>query len=238
MEIFHFDSLPSTNSKLLELSKKNAKSWTVVSTFEQTAGKGYSGNQWTSEPNKNIAVSVLIKSELNYSELIYFNQWLCNTVAEYLKRFSDEVYVKWPNDIIIHNKKVCGILIETHRSESQLNIISGIGINVNQTNFKLLPKAGSLSTQSGQQFDLEEILSDLLTELVSSYRQIENREWENIFSNYNQNLFRLNQASEFMIKEEEFEAIIRGVDESGQLILENAAGELMKYPHKSIELIY
>lgn len=238
MEIYHFESLPSTNSKLLELSKKNAKSWTVVSTFEQTAGKGYSGNQWTSEPNKNIAVSVLIKSELNYSELIYFNQWLCNTVAEYLKRFSDEVYVKWPNDIIIHNKKVCGILIETHRSESQLNIISGIGINVNQTNFKLLPKAGSLSTQSGQQFDLEEILSDLLTELVSSYRQIENREWENIFSNYNQNLFRLNQASEFMIKEEEFEAIIRGVDESGQLILENAAGELMKYPHKSIELIY
>lgn len=238
MEIYHFESLPSTNSKLLELSKKNAKSWTVVSTFEQTAGKGYSGNQWTSEPNKNIAVSVLIKSELNYSELIYFNQWLCNTVAEYLKRFSDEVYVKWPNDIIIHNKKVCGILIQTHRSESQLNIISGIGINVNQTNFKLLPKAGSLSTQSGQQFDLEEILSDLLTELVSSYRQIENREWENIFSNYNQNLFRLNQASEFMIKEEEFEAIIRGVDESGQLILENAAGELMKYPHKSIELIY
>ena len=238
MEIYHFESLPSTNSKLLELSKKNAKSWTVVSTFEQTAGKGYSGNQWASEPNKNIAVSVLIKSELNYSELIYFNQWLCNTVAEYLKRFSDEVYVKWPNDIIIHNKKVCGILIETHRSESQLNIISGIGINVNQTNFKLLPKAGSLSTQSGQQFDLEEILSDLLTELVSSHKQIENREWENIFSNYNQNLFRLNQASEFMIKEEEFEAIIRGVDESGQLILENAAGELMKYPHKSIELIY
>ncbi|MGB6083579.1 biotin--[acetyl-CoA-carboxylase] ligase [Moheibacter sp.] len=238
MEIYHFESLPSTNSKLLELSKKNAKSWTVVSTFEQTAGKGYSGNQWTSEPNKNIAVSVLIKSELNYSELIYFNQWLCNTVAEYLKRFSDEVYVKWPNDIIIHNKKVCGILIETHRSESQLNIISGIGVNVNQTDFKLLPKAGSLATQTGKEFDLEEILSDLLTELVSSYRQIENREWENIFSNYNQNLFRLNQASEFMIKEEEFEAIIRGVDESGQLILENAAGELMKYPHKSIELIY
>ena len=238
MEIYHFESLPSTNSKLLELSKKNAKSWTVVSTFEQTAGKGYSGNQWTSEPNKNIAVSVLIKSELNYSELIYFNQWLCNTFAEYLISFSDEVYVKWPNDIIIHNKKVCGILIETHRSESQLNIISGIGINVNQSNFKLLPKAGSLSTQSGQQFDLEEILSDLLTELVSSHKQIENREWENIFSNYNQNLFRLNQASEFMIKEEEFEAIIRGVDESGQLILENAAGELMKYPHKSIELIY
>lgn len=238
MEIFHFDSLPSTNSKLLELSKKNAKSWTVVSTFEQTAGKGYSGNQWTSDSGKNIAVSMLIKSVLNYNELIYFNQWLCNTVSKYLKRYSDEVYVKWPNDIILRNKKVCGILIETHKSENQLNIISGIGVNVNQTNFKLLPKAGSLATQTGKEFDLEEILSDLLTELVSSYEQIENKEWENIFSTYNQNLFRLNQTSEFMIKEEKFEAIIRGVDESGQLILENAAGELMKYPHKSIELIY
>ena len=87
MEIYHFESVPSTNLKLMELSKKNAKSWTAISTFNQTAGKGYSGNQWISESGKNLALSVLIVNELSYSDLIYFNQWLCNSVAEYLKAF-------------------------------------------------------------------------------------------------------------------------------------------------------
>ncbi|HLV24242.1 MAG TPA: biotin--[acetyl-CoA-carboxylase] ligase [Moheibacter sp.] len=238
MEIYHLESVHSTNLKLMELSKKNAKSWTVVSTFDQTAGKGYSGNEWISESGKNIAVSVLIVSELSYSDLVFFNQWLCNSVAEYLKGFSDQVFVKWPNDIIIGEKKVCGILVETHKSVNELNIISGIGLNVNQTNFKLLPKAGSMSTQTGRNFDLEEILSGLLTTLKNSYIQIQNKEWEKISSTYNHQLFRLNQISDFETENQEFKGIIRGVDDSGQLIVEKLNGEQIKFRHKEIELKY
>lgn len=238
MEIYHFESLPSTNSELIEMSKKNAKSWTVVYTFRQSNGKGYAGNQWSSEPDKNIAVSVLIKSVLSYDELIYFNQWLCYSVANYLSQFSDEVYVKWPNDIIIQNKKVCGILIETHKSDNELNIVSGIGVNVNQTNFQNLEKAGSLKTQTQKEFDLKEILSGLLTELKNNYEWVEANDWEKIKNLYNQRLFRVNQISLFKKEEKEFQGIIRGIDKFGQLMVETSDGKTHPFKYKEIELKY
>ena len=238
MEIYHFESLPSTNSELIEMSKKNAKSWTVVYTFRQSNGKGYAGNQWSSEPDKNLAVSVLIKSVLSYDELIYFNQWLCYSDANYLSQFSDEIYVKWPNDIIIQNKKVCGILIETHKSDNELNIISGIGVNVNQTNFQNLEKAVSLKNQTQKEFDLKEILSGLLTELKNNYEWVEAKDWEKIKNLYNQRLFRVNQISLFKKEEKEFQGIIRGIDKFGQLMVETSDGKTHPFKYKEIELKY
>ncbi len=239
MEILRFESLPSTNSELSDLSKKNAKSWTVVWTSNQTSGKGYAGNIWQSEKDENLAVSVLIKSDLTYDELIYFNQWVCNVLANFLKEFSSDVAVKWPNDIILKNKKICGVLIETHKSDNQLNIITGIGLNVNQTNFEFLPKAGSLATQLDQKFDLEEILSGLLTKLERFYSLIENKEWEKILEDYNQNLFRKNQISNFKENNRQFEGIILEVDERGMLWIEDIhSHEIRCFQHKEIEMIY
>jgi len=239
MEILRFESLPSTNSYLMDLSKKNAKSWTVVWTSDQTSGKGYAGNVWQSEKYENLAVSVLIKNDLAYDELIYFNQWVCNSLARFFYGFSSDVAVKWPNDIILKNKKICGVLIETHKAGNELNIIVGFGLNVNQTHFELLPKAGSLATQLEQKFDIEEILSGLLTNLENSYSQIENKEWEKILKEYNLNLFRKNQISTFKEKDRSFEGIILKVDQRGLLWIDDIhSHEIRSFQHKEIELIY
>lgn len=238
MEIHHYDSLSSTNTVLMEMSKKSAKSWTVVWTDHQTHGKGYAGNSWTSEKGKNLAVSVLICNDLSYNELIYFNQWVCNCIKEFLSEFSDEVYVKWPNDIIIKDKKVCGILIETHKTDNQLNIIVGVGLNVNQSNFENLPKAGSLATQTNQIYKIKEILSGLLTKLESSYHLIENKEWNLILDAYNSNLFRKDKISVFKIGNEIFNGIIQSVDESGLLHVKLENDEIKSFKNKEIELIY
>src|SRR5690606_28697098 len=165
MEIHYYPSNPSTNTAALEMSKKGAKSWTVLWTTNQTQGRGYAGNNWLSKKGENLALSILIINDLNYNELVYFNQWVSNTVCEFLQGFSKEVYVKWPNDIIIGNKKVCGILIETHKSNNQLHIITGIGLNINQKEFENLNKAGSLATENQENYDIEEILAGLLTKL-------------------------------------------------------------------------
>jgi len=238
MEIYRFDSIPSTNTALAELSKKGAKSWTVIWTSNQTQGKGYAGNEWKTEKEMNLAFSVLINSKLTHVELIYFNQWVCNVIHHYLSRFSNEVFIKWPNDIIVRNKKVCGILIETHKSDNQLNIISGIGLNVNQKDYPGLPKAGSLLTQTGKAYDIEEILSGLLTEMKNSYHQVENKEWEKISLNYNRHLFRRDMMSKFIVNKNEFEGIIKEVDPHGQLIVEDSNGKTISFQHKEIELIY
>lgn len=238
MEIIRYKSAESTNSLLLELSKKSAKSWTVIWTSNQTAGKGYAGNEWILEKDKNIALSLLIKCDLAYEELIYFNQWVCNAVAKALADYSDQVFVKWPNDIIIDNKKVSGILIETHKSDGQLNIVVGIGLNVNQINFKNFPKAGSMATQIGKEFDLDVILSALLTELEHSYDWIENKEWDSISKNYHSKLFRIGEWSDFKESNGEFKGIIQGVNRFGQLEVKLEDGEVKRFAHKGIEMFY
>src|SRR5690606_21661030 len=162
----------------------------------------------------------------------------CYSVANYLSQFSDEIYVKWPNDIIIQNKKVCGILIETHKSDNELNIVSGIGVNVNQTNFQNLDKAGSLKTQTQKEFDLKEILSGILTELKNNYEWVEAKDWEKIKNLYNQRLFRVNQISLFKKEEKEFQGIIRGIDKFGQLMVETSDGKTHPFKYKEIELKY
>ena len=238
MEIIYFKSLPSTNTKLLELSKKSAKSWTVVWTGEQTEGKAYGGGKWEIEKNKNLAVSLLINSDLIHKELIYFNQWLGVTIQQYLKRFSGNVYVKWPNDIIMENRKICGLLIETYKSDNELIIIVGIGLNVNQEEFENLPKAGSLFTQTHQTYDLEEILTGLLTEIQENYYLIEERRFAEIAEQYNSVLFCRNRIAKFEYDEKLFEGIILGVNEHGQLIVQTDSGEVREFNHKQIELIY
>lgn len=238
MEIFYFESIPSTNSSLLEKSKKNAKSWTVYWTKNQTKGRGYAGNVWESEVNENLAFSVLIKCGLDYAELIYFNQWVSVVLAEYFASISDEVYVKWPNDIIVKDKKICGVLIETHRLESEMNVVVGIGVNVNQSTFDRLSSAGSLYTQIGEKYDVEEILSDLLTELRNKFSLIQKKSWELIRDKYNSRLFKKDILCEFEVSGEKIKGEIKSVDHDGNLNLKLESGEMKVFKTKEIKMIY
>jgi BirA family biotin operon repressor/biotin-[acetyl-CoA-carboxylase] ligase len=238
MDIHKFESIPSTNSALVEFSKKNAKSWTVFWTSNQTNGRGYSGNQWLIQPDENLAVSVLIKSELAYQELIYFNQWVSNCLQESISEYGGNVCVKWPNDIILNDKKVCGVLIETHKSGNELNMIVGMGVNVNQMEFGDLSKATSLAKIHQRKFEIEEILSALLTKMVNSYSLVLEKDWSTIRDHYNIHLFRKNEISTFRRDGEEFEGIIRSVDEYGLLEVELKDLSICKFQHKEIELDY
>lgn len=238
MEIYKFDTIPSTNSALMDFSKKDAKSWTVFWTSNQTKGRGYSGNHWESNKDQNLAVSVLVKIELTYQELIYFNQWISNVVRKVISSYVPSAFVKWPNDIIAEAKKVSGILVETYKHENQMNIVVGVGINVNQTHFGEISKAGSLASITGQNYAIEEILSEFLTEMQESFVQIEQKQWDTIQNSYLDNLFRKDMPSEFLIDNEILNGIIRGVDSNGHLLVEFDNSEVKSFQHKQIELIY
>lgn len=238
MEIHKFDTIPSTNSALMDFSKKNAKSWTVFWTSNQTNGRGYSGNHWESIKDQNLAVSVLIKTELTYQELIYFNQWVSSVVRKVISSYVPSAFVKWPNDIIAETKKVSGILVETYKHENQMNIVVGVGINVNQTHFGKISKAGSLASITGQNYAIEEILSEFLTEMQESFVQIEQKQWDTIQTVYLDHLFRKDVSSEFLIDNEILNGIIRGVDSNGHLLVEFDNSEVKSFQHKQLELIY
>lgn len=237
MNIITFESLTSTNDYLMDLSKKNANSWTVIHAINQTNGKGYAGNRWEVNPNQNLTFSLLIKSDLNYQDLIYLNQWVANCIYTSLSQLQSNVSIKWPNDIILNNKKVCGVLIESYRKSEIMHSIIGIGINVNQCDFNHLTKATSLKNESHFDYDIMTIMSDLLQTFEKDYHYIENRNWNQISEFYNSKLFRKDRISQFRINNNLVEGIIRKTTNQGSLIVE-IDGVEKEFLHKQIELIF
>lgn len=237
MKIISFENLPNTNDYLSDLSKKDAKSWTVIHAFNQTSGRGYAGNEWKIVPNENLTFSLLIKSNLDYMELIYLNQWIANSIYKSLSTYSEGFEIKWPNDIILNSKKVCGILIENSKQQQIMNSIIGIGLNLNQTDFNHLPKASSLANETARTYDIMTILNEIVDTFMQEYHLIEDRKFNEISDFYNQHLFRKDVISEFIEKQEHKKGIIREATNKGSLIVE-IDGERREFLHKQIELIF
>lgn len=237
MNLISFDSLPSTNEFLMELSKKDANSWTVIHAKNQTKGKGYAGNEWKVVDGENLTFSFLLKTDYTFQQLIYFNEWISNTICLFLKQFHPKNNVKWPNDIILNDKKVCGILIENHRSNQIMHSIIGIGINVNQTDFNHLPKASSLKNITDTQYDIEAILTDLVELFQKEYHILEQKKFDLIHETYLNNLFKKDKISQFKLDGEEVDGIIRDVNEAGNLVIE-IDHQAREFKHKEIELLF
>ena len=159
MQLIKLDATPSTNSYLKELMRElNLDDFTVVVCEHQTKGRGQQGNIWMSERGKNLIFSVLKYIEkVKTNNAFALNAVVSLAVYETLRTFKiPQVSVKWPNDIMSGNKKICGILIEnTLKGNDLKKSIIGIGLNVNQEVFSELPHASSLKCETGLEFDLE-----------------------------------------------------------------------------------
>lgn len=157
MKIITFDSLPSTSTYIRQ-NINTIEDGCYIVAKTQSCGRGRSGNSWLSSKD-NLMFSFKIKLDNNQS-LITLLVGVCvkNTLNKITK--SNNFLIKWPNDIILNNKKVCGILCEHVKKGSQSNIIIGIGINVNQMDFDetIESKATSLKKVYSQDFDNNKIL--------------------------------------------------------------------------------
>lgn len=237
MEIITFNTLPNTNDYLIDLSKKGANSWTVIHTLNQTDGRGYAGNVWKAESNLNLTFSLLIKSSLSYKDLITLNEWIAYCIFLQLKKYTDKVEIKWPNDIIINDKKVCGVLIENYKSKEIMNSIIGIGLNINQTDFNHYLKATSLALETDNTYDIMTILTELTAVFKENYYLIEENQFDLIHELYNNNLFRRGVKSTFKIDGNLIIGEIIACTKQGTLLVE-IDEEPREFLHKQIELIY
>ncbi|MDQ2657225.1 MAG: biotin--[acetyl-CoA-carboxylase] ligase, partial [Bacteroidota bacterium] len=165
----------STNTLALEIGQQSpAKEGTVVITDHQTAGKGQRGNTWDAEPRQNLTFSLVLKPGfLPVNKQFYLNIVISLGLYDYLKeKTSDTVYIKWPNDILVHGKKISGILIENQLKGMQIsNSIAGIGFNLNQNVFAS-PSAISLSQVIRTKLDRHAELPHLLGHIESRYLQL------------------------------------------------------------------
>jgi BirA family transcriptional regulator, biotin operon repressor / biotin---[acetyl-CoA-carboxylase] ligase len=211
---------PSTNALALEISHQSAvHEGTVVITDRQTAGKGQRGNVWEAEYGKNLTFSLILSPKfLAISKQFFLNMVISLALKDYLKdNLLDAVYIKWPNDILVHGKKISGILIENQiQATAILHSIVGIGFNINQRQFAS-PLATSLSTLLPYEVDLNTALEQMLGHIEARYLQLRDGKYASLMNDYLAALFLRHKNHVFSSGGETFKGVIEDVDETGRL---------------------
>lgn len=229
----------STNDIAAAIAKTKG-SWegTVVVTDHQTNGRGQRGNNWQSAKGQNLTFSVLLNpATLKATDHFHLHYVASVAVFNTLKVYLRGVKIKWPNDILVKEKKICGILIENSISKGCIeNSIIGIGLNVNQDVFEY-DRATSLKDLTGVIYNREEILALFCEQLEAAYLILRSGNLASLKTQYNRNLFRRNQLAMYEAHGETFSGSVEGVDEHGRLILERA-GEPHYYDFKEIRFVY
>ncbi len=242
MTIRKISATPSTNSQLKSLLKaEKLPDGFVLLTEEQTAGRGQMGSVWQSQKGKSLTFSVFKQLDgFEVEHQFYLSKVVSLAVFETLNYFQiPEIKIKWPNDILSANKKLCGILIENIiQQQSIKGCIIGVGINVNEQTFTELPLATSMKLQAERIFDLEEVLNRLLQILNSKWHLISEKQFSEIDKAYFDLLYRLNEISVFEnAQQEKFNGKIQGVSREGKLLVELETGEISAFDLKEIKLL-
>jgi BirA family biotin operon repressor/biotin-[acetyl-CoA-carboxylase] ligase len=235
--ITYLPSCHSTNDIASELVQNGtAAEGDVVVTDYQTAGRGQRSARWESTPGLNLLFSVYLKPDfLSVDAQFYLSMMVCLGVSDFLKKYTSEVYIKWPNDIYIKEKKCCGILVENSVAGKVIKkSIVGIGLNINQMKFTN-PGATSLSESTQQIFDLKKIFPELLGALDRYYALLKNREFEIIKHNYLSTMYGIGVERNFKDASGEFKGRIQGISKTGMLVINKNDGTRSEYATKEIE---
>lgn len=229
----YFDSISSTNIKAKEIALKKDEG-TIVIAEKQTKGKGRLGRNWTSPKGKGIWFSIILKPNVKPEKVPKITLIGAAAVNKALREIGIKSYIKWPNDIIVDSKKVCGILTEMNCEKDSVNyVIMGIGINANldEDDFDkgLKRKATSLKIIVGEEIDRSRLLASIL-----NY-------FEKLYISFNSNddiseTIRISREESILIGKEvrvinsgnERIANVLDIDDEGQLIVQYKNGEIEK----------
>lgn len=209
----------------------------LVTSSYQEAGKGQRGNVWHSNKRENLLFSFLVKPHfLKIQDQFSLHMFTSLALVEMLeKRGVKNVKIKWPNDIYVDNKKIAGILVENIIKGAEMTqSVIGIGLNVNQKAFPLLPNATSIYNVLNQPSDLNQVLLDVSKTLTKYYLKIKN-EKADLKPEYMEKLLGLNQKRNFKT-DTIFEGIVVGLDDQGSILIKQNE-QTYSYGFKEVEFV-
>jgi len=217
----HFESIDSTNLYLKNIGD-NFEDGHVVYADYQTKGRGRLSRVWESESSRNIALSILVKPDVQIHQIPKLTQVAAATIFTVLKELGIDAKIKWPNDILVDGKKICGILVESKLAGDKPKLlVIGIGLNVNISNFsdEIKDKATSMKLITNLEYDCLKIRELILTKFETFYNQ---------FINDNHSYLEICRKESFLIGKKvlvdfngrEQSVEVKEISDNGQLIVE------------------
>jgi len=235
-DIVHIEETDSTNHWLRQNHDGTGDVCKIVVADYQTAGKGCGSNSWESERAMNLTFSMLIHPK----EIPASRQWLISeqvsvALCKSLETYISQVEIKWPNDIYVGDKKLCGILIENQLQGSIIkDSIIGIGLNVNQKLFRSdAPNPVSLYQLLGHEVDRKQLLSSFL----DAFDEVSRMDWSSVSAAYRSRLYRRDGFSDYHDAKGLFKAKLLNVQEDGHLVLLDTEGRARIYAFKEVSFV-
>lgn len=236
----------STNRQILEYAPNHEAPFALM-TYRQTAGRGQRGNSWESEDGKNITLSILLRpTSVKASEQFVISQVVSVAIAETLRHFmpqmSSAVAIKWPNDIYVTNRKICGILIENSLNGDRIvRSVVGIGLNVNQTEFHSdAPNPVSMRQLTGKEWNID-VLAQYMCNVIERFAKtfLLPNHYSRLRGRYFSMLWRAQGYHSYLdtATGKKFQAMISNIAVTGHITLTDDRGLQRQYAFKEVESI-
>ena len=220
----YFDATDSTNAQAKRLAEAHAPHGTLVVSDRQDGGKGRRGRSWASPSGVGIWMSLILRPEIAPSSASMLTLAAALAVREGIQEETGlSPLIKWPNDLVLNGKKICGILTEMSTELMEIQyVITGIGINVNQREFppEIRDTATSLSLEAGRSFRRSSLIAAILKAFEKDYAAfLKTGDLSLLLEEYNACL--VNRGKEVCILDPsgEYRAVAEGIDESGSLLV-------------------
>lgn len=238
-KIILLDEVDSTNNYTAKLlSEGKMAHGTVILAEKQTAGRGQRGNLWHSASGNQFTCSIYTATAfLSVERYWYLNLAVALAVRDTIQAFIQEkTVVKWPNDIMVNDKKIAGILIETQWNSGKImGAIVGVGINLQRESY--LPSSCSMSDFTDSNPEILEIARQLATLLELQFERLRAGNWNAILEDYHTLLWKKDVLMDARIENDVEQGYIRGIDGIGNLIFE-VNGEERSFGLKEIIFAY
>ena len=227
-KFYHFDKLGSTMNEASSLANQGSISGSVIIAEEQTFGRGRFDRQWISDPFKDILCSIILRPDI--TQLPFVNMAITLAVAETVEQITNQnCLIKWPNDVLVSERKLCGVLIEVEIVQSVVkHAIIGIGLNVN-TDISVYPEisstATSISREVGEFVDRTYVLKVLLDHIEKFYSRVVNG--NTLRDEWVSRLALINETIEVIFAGDRVVGKSLGIDGQGRLLLETEPGNVI-----------
>lgn len=228
----YFEKTGSTNDDCARFLKEGAEHGLVVVAGSQSAGKGRRGRNWDSPPGESVYMSIGLKPEIPADKASMLTLVAALAVCRAIEEVSglDKAFIKWPNDIVIGGRKVCGILTELHLDEAgKPSMVVGIGINVNNRHFvsELAGAATSLFAELQQNVDCEKLIAKTLEYFEEYYeRFVRKCDMSTMMGEYVEKLVNKDKNVLVLDPHGEYTGVARGINEVGELLVEKEDGTI------------